>query len=75
MLINGLNPAQIVLGGEITAAWDEVAPLVRAVIASRALTAAAAATPIVPEPPDEHPRLRGATALVAAPLYAAPAVA
>lgn len=75
VLINGLNPAQIVIGGEIAAAWDEIAPLVREVIASRALTAAAAATPIVPEPPDEHPRLRGATALVAAPLYAAPAVA
>ena len=75
VLINGLNPAQIVLGGEITAAWDRIAPLVREVIASRALTPAAAATPIVPEPPDEHPRLRGATALAAAPLYAAPAVA
>ena len=40
-----------------------------------ALTADAAATPIVPEPPSDHPRLRGATALVAAPLFAAPQVA
>ena len=75
VVINGFNPAHIVVGGEITAAWDQFAPIVRAGIGARALTTAAAATPIVPEPADEYPRLRGATALVAAPLYAAPAVA
>jgi len=75
VIINTLNPAQIFIGGEITAVWDLIAPTVRAALAARALTGAAAATPIIPESPDAHPRLRGATALVAAPVFAAPQVA
>ncbi len=75
VVINGFNPAEIVVGGEITAAWDQIAPIIRSAIAERALTTAAANTPITPEPASEYPRLRGATALVAAPVYAAPAVA
>jgi predicted NBD/HSP70 family sugar kinase len=75
VIINALNPAQIYVGGEITAAWDQLAPIVRAAIAERALTAEAAATPLVPELASDHPRLRGATALVAAPQFAAPQVA
>jgi predicted NBD/HSP70 family sugar kinase len=74
-VINALNPAQIVVGGEITAAWDRIAPIVHAEIAKRALTAAASATPIVPEAAGVSPRLRGATALVTAPVFAAPQVA
>lgn len=74
-VINSFNPAQIFVGGEITAAWDQIAPIIRAAIAARALTTAAAETPIIPESANDHPRLRGATALVTAPLYAAPAVA
>ncbi|HKG90638.1 MAG TPA: ROK family transcriptional regulator [Gemmatimonadaceae bacterium] len=75
VIINALNPSRIFIGGEITAAWDRIAPLIRAAVAERALTAAAAATPIIPEPPGSYPRLRGATALVAAPAFAAPQVA
>ncbi|HEV2149361.1 MAG TPA: ROK family transcriptional regulator [Longimicrobiaceae bacterium] len=75
MIVNGLNPARIVVGGEITAAWDLIEPLVRAGITSRALTPAAAATPIIPELASTYPRLRGAAALVAAPLFAAPVIA
>jgi N-acetylglucosamine repressor len=75
MIINSLNPAQIFVGGEITEAWDRLAPTIRGVIEERALTAIAAATSIVPEPAGSYPRLRGATALVAAPSYAAPQVA
>ena len=74
-VINSFNPAQIFVGGEITAAWDQIAPIIRAAIAARALTTAAAETPIIPESASNYPRLRGATALVAAPLYAAPSVA
>jgi N-acetylglucosamine repressor len=74
-VINALNPAQIVVGGELTAAWDRIAPIVHAEIAKRALTAAASATPIIPEAPGVSPRLRGATALVTAPVFAAPQVA
>ena len=41
-------------------------------IAARALTDMAAETPIVPELASAYPRLRGGTALVSAPLFAAP---
>ena len=75
VIVNTLNPAQIFVGGEITEAWDQVGPVIREVIAARALTSLAAETPLVPEPASSYPRLRGATALVAAPLFAAPQVA
>jgi predicted NBD/HSP70 family sugar kinase len=75
MIVNALNPSRIVVGGEITAGWDLIAGLVRAEVEGRALTRAAAATPVIPEQTSTHPRLRGATALVAAPLFAAPQVA
>ncbi|MGH9887624.1 MAG: ROK family protein [bacterium] len=75
VIINTLNPAQIVVGGEITEAWDQLEPVIRGVINERALTSLAAATPVVPDPASSYPRLRGAAALVAAPLYAAPQVA
>lgn len=75
VIINTLNPAQILVGGEITEAWDELWPTISAVIKDRALTSLAAATPILADPADSYPRLRGGTALVAAPLFAAPQVA
>jgi predicted NBD/HSP70 family sugar kinase len=75
VIVNTLNPAQIFVGGEITEAWDQVGPVIRDVIASRALTSLAAETPIIPEPANTYPPLRGTTALVAAPLFAAPQVA
>ena len=75
VIVNTLNPAQIFVGGEITEAWEQLAPVMRAMIRERALTSLAAATPILPEPASNYPRLRGATALVAAPIFAAPQVA
>jgi predicted NBD/HSP70 family sugar kinase len=74
-IINALNPARIVIGGEITMGWDLIEPRVRAAARSRTLTAAAAATPIVTEDASVYPRLRGATALVVAPIFAAPEIA
>ncbi|MFL5383876.1 MAG: ROK family protein [Longimicrobiaceae bacterium] len=74
MIVNALNPARIFVGGEVTAAWDLIGAGVRAEIESRALTAAAAATPVIPEQAVGYPRLRGACALVAAPTFAAPTV-
>jgi len=74
MIVNALNPARIFIGGEITAAWDLVEPLVGVEVRERAMSASAAATPIIPEPVG-YPRLRGATALIAAPMFAAPQVA
>jgi hypothetical protein len=75
VIVNTLNPAQIFVGGEITEAWEPLAPIITGVIRERALTPLAAATPVVPEPASSYPRLRGATALVAAPVFAAPQVA
>jgi N-acetylglucosamine repressor len=74
-LINALDPAQVYIGGEITAAWDLIEETVRAGLAERALTTAAGATPIVVVPPEQYPRLRGAAALVAAPSFAGEGVA
>jgi N-acetylglucosamine repressor len=74
-LINALNPGRIIVGGELTAAWELVSGPIAEAVARRTLTAAAAATPITPEPAEAYPRLRGATALVVAPLFAMPRVA
>ena len=74
-LINGLNPGQVFVGGEITAAWDLIERAVREGILERVLTRSAAATPVTPEQLGGYPRLRGATALVAAPHFAAPSIA
>lgn len=74
-IINALNPAQVIVGGEITAVWDRIAPIIHTEIAKRALTVAASETPIIPEGGGVSPRLRGATALVTAPVYAAPQLA
>ncbi len=74
-VINALNPACVVIGGEITEAWDLVGAIVRSALAERALTPAAAATEIRTVAASEHPRLQGAAALVIAPAFAAPVVA
>jgi predicted NBD/HSP70 family sugar kinase len=75
MVVNGLNPECVYIGGEITEAWALMESTVRAALAQRTLTDAAANTPIKLAEPAEHPRLRGASALVAAPLFAAPRIA
>jgi N-acetylglucosamine repressor len=74
-IINAINPARIIVGGEITAAWDLLERRVHAAIASRTLTPAAAATPIHPDQTTVSPRLLGGAALVAAPRFAMPQVA
>jgi predicted NBD/HSP70 family sugar kinase len=75
VIIKALSPAQICVGGEITEAWEEIEPVLVRAIADRALTDSAAATPVYPEKATAQARLRGATALVAAPRFAAPAIA
>ena len=74
-IVNALNPSQVFVAGEITAAWERIEPAIHRVIAERALTLAAAATPVIPEQMGGYPRLRGALALVTAPMFAAPEVA
>ena len=75
VMIKALSPSLIIVGGEITEAWEQLEPTIREVIAERALTDMAAATPVVPELASVYPRLRGGTALVSAPLFAAPRIA
>ena len=74
-IVNAVDPARIYIGGEIIAAWDMIEPIVRMSLAERALSPDAKRTEIRTVSLDEHPRLRGAVVLVAAPAYAAPAVA
>jgi len=74
-LINALDPSRICIAGEILGAWDLIETTVRSGLAERALTPAAATTEIVLVPAEQHPRLRGAAALVASPVFTRPAVA
>jgi N-acetylglucosamine repressor len=74
-IINVINPECIFLDGEITAAWDLIEKSVMAGLAERALTEKGGRTPLRVGSTQEHPRLRGAAALIAAPRFAAPRVA
>jgi predicted NBD/HSP70 family sugar kinase len=74
-IINAVDPARVYIGGEITTAWNLIEPIVRASLRERTLTDFGGATEINVVPAEEHPRLRGAVALVAAPAFAAPMVA
>lgn len=74
-VINAIDPSDIYIGGEITEAWDLIEPQVREAIKERTLTKELGITPIRIVPATDHPRLRGAVALVTAPAFAAPMVA
>ncbi len=74
-IINALNPACIILGGEIVAAWDLLEPVLRTSIEARTLTESAAATTVALDPDHAETRLLGATALFVAPAFAAPRIA
>jgi N-acetylglucosamine repressor len=73
-ILHGIDPACVYIGGEITAAWDIVEPIMREAIAERALTEKVANALILPSRVAD-PRLRGAVALIASPTFAAPKVA
>lgn len=73
-IISTVNPGRIIVGGEITLAWDLIGSVVETATRERALTDRAAQTPITPAPEAERARLRGATALVLAGSFAAPHV-
>ena len=74
-IINAVDPARIYVGGEITTAWSLIEPIVRSALRERTLTEFGGNTEIHVVPAEEHPRLRGAVVLVAAPAFAAPMVA
>lgn len=74
-LVKAIDPGRIYLSGEITVAWDLIAPAVRDALREQALVPRAGRTEILTVPLDEYPRLRGAAALVSSPAFAAPVVA
>lgn len=74
-VINAVDPFCVYIGGEITEAWDLIESQVREAIKERTLTKDLGLTDIRIVPAIEHPRLRGAVALVTAPAFAAPMVA
>jgi predicted NBD/HSP70 family sugar kinase len=73
-VVNAVDPARIFISGEIIAAWDLLETTVRQALATRVLAPAASSIEITAVPLPDHPRLRGAAALVTAPLFAAPKV-
>jgi predicted NBD/HSP70 family sugar kinase len=75
MLVKSIDPSRIYVGGEITLAWDVVEPMVRDALREQALTREAEDVAIRVVQGSEHPRLRGAAALVLTPAFAAPTVA
>jgi predicted NBD/HSP70 family sugar kinase len=74
-IVKAIDPRRVYLGGEITQAWDLVEPAVRRALREQALIAEAGETEIFTVPLGDHPRLRGAAALVSTPAFAAPIVA
>lgn len=74
-IVKAVAPARLYMSGEITEAWDLVLPAVREAMQACALVPDADPSDIVVVPLGEHPRLRGAAALVTSPAFAAPVVA
>jgi predicted NBD/HSP70 family sugar kinase len=75
ILLKSIDPRRVYVGGEITAGWDILLPRLRDALREHALIDEAVEMEIRSVPLGEHPRLRGAAALVNAPAFAAPIVA
>lgn len=74
-IIKTIDPTCVYVGGDITEGWDLIALTVREALREQALISEAGETEIRVVPLGEHPRLRGAAALVSSPAFAAPNVA
>jgi predicted NBD/HSP70 family sugar kinase len=74
-IVKAVEPRRIYLSGEIAEGWELVQPSVRRAMQEQALIHEAGETEILVVPLGEHPRLRGAAALVTSPAFAAPVVA
>ena len=75
LIIKTVDPRRIYVGGEITASWDLVWPGVREELMEQSLVRDRATAEILTVALGEHPRLRGAAALVGTPAFAAPDLA
>jgi predicted NBD/HSP70 family sugar kinase len=74
-IIKSIDPRRVYVSGEVTQAWDIFAPRLRETLREHALIRETGETDIRLVPLGEHPRLRGAAALVSTPAFAAPTVA
>ena len=74
-IVKAIEPRRIYMSGEISEGWDLVALDAQQAMREHALIPEAGETEILVVPLGEHPRLRGAAALVNSPLFAAPVVA
>ncbi len=74
-IVNAFDPARIYIGGEITTAWDMLAPIVRVALDERTLEPIRGRIDMIVVPHDQLPRLRGAAALVTMPAFAVPHMA
>ncbi len=75
VLCKTVDPHRVYLGGDLTRAWDMLRPGVLGVLQRESLIRAAGPVEILIVPREEHPRLRGAAALVSTAAFAAPIVA
>jgi predicted NBD/HSP70 family sugar kinase len=73
-IVKAVDPRRIYVGGEITAAWDLLAPTLREGLRSDDVVRETGEPEILTVPLGEHPRLRGAAALVHTRAFAAPDV-
>jgi len=73
-IIKAVDPRRIYLGGEITAGWDLLAPTVGEGLREDEVVRETGETEILTVPLGEHPRLRGAAALIHTRAFAAPDV-
>ena len=73
-LVKAVDPRRIYVGGEITAVWDLIESTVRETLREDAIILESGETEILTVPLGEHPRLRGAAALITTPAFAAPVV-
>jgi predicted NBD/HSP70 family sugar kinase len=74
-IVKTIDPSRVYVGGDITLGWDVIESSVREAVREQALIHEVGETDIRVVPLEEHPRLRGAAALVSAPAFAAPVVA
>ena len=73
-IVKAVDPVRIYVGGELTAAWDILLPTLRDGLLEDEVVREAGEPEILPVPLAEHPRLRGAAALICTPAFAAPVV-
>jgi predicted NBD/HSP70 family sugar kinase len=74
-IVKSVDPSRIYIGGEITEGWDLLVSMVRDALRERALIPEGGEAELRVVGLSEHPRLRGAAALVLTPAFAAPTVA